>query len=98
MALPGLGLEHRLHRRPQELSLGQLRRVALARALLLNLSAIPADKPPNNLEQVLAAGVADSRLLEAGKQGSVVIVTSDDHLAAKTSKVLYLEKDKLTSK
>jgi ABC-type lipoprotein export system ATPase subunit len=91
------GLEHRLHYRPQELSLGQLRRVALARALLLNPRIILADEPTNDLDPALAAEVADC-LLQARDNGSaVVIVTHDPGLAARTDRILHLQQGCITA-
>lgn len=80
--LEDFGLSHRLQHKPQELSLGQLRRVSLARAMLLNPPILLADEPTNDLDPVLAGEVAEC-LLAARKKGTgVVIVTHDMGLAA----------------
>lgn len=94
--LTQFGLGHRLHYRPQELSLGQLRRVALARALLLSPRILLADEPTNDLDPVLAGEVAD-RLLQARDSGSgVIIVTHDRELAERCDTILQLRQGKLT--
>lgn len=85
------GLEHRLNYRPQELSLGQLRRVALARALLLKPKLILADEPTNDLDPALAAEVTDSLLAVRNKGSAVIIVTHDPSLAARTDAILQLQ-------
>lgn len=90
-----LGLEHRLDYRPHELSLGQLRRVALARALLLRPKIILADEPTNDLDQVLAAEVADSLLTARDNGSAVIIVTHDPDLAARADSILQLEQGHL---
>ncbi|SEO85791.1 ABC transporter ATP-binding protein [Propionispora vibrioides] len=94
--LTDFGLEHRLNHRPQELSLGQLRRVALARALLLNPKILLADEPTNDLDPTLAKVVTDS-LFQARDNGStVIIVTHDLELAERADARLHLQQGRLT--
>jgi lipoprotein-releasing system ATP-binding protein len=88
-------LSHRLHLRPQELSLGQLRRVALARALLLKPAIILADEPTNDLDPDLAASVAESLLAARDTGAGVIIVTHDPALAERADERLELEQGRL---
>lgn len=89
--LDNLGLSHRLHHKPQELSLGQLRRISLARALLLKPAILLADEPTNDLDPALAEEVA-GRLLAARQNGTgVVIVTHDVGLAAQADQTYRLD-------
>lgn len=88
-------LEHRLNHKPQQLSLGQLRRVALARALLLQPPLLLADEPTNDLDPALADIVAGA-LLQARDQGTgVIIVTHDPALAQKADHHFRLEQGNL---
>ncbi|HMM21381.1 MAG TPA: ABC transporter ATP-binding protein [Selenomonadales bacterium] len=89
------GLAQRLDYRPQELSLGQLRRVALARALLLSPKVILADEPTNDLDPAAAAEVADSLLETCGRGTGLILVTHDPGLAGRTDRNLCLEQGRL---
>ncbi|HWR42646.1 ABC transporter ATP-binding protein [Sporomusa sp.] len=89
--LENFGMSHRLHHKPQELSLGQLRRVSLARALLLKPPILLADEPTNDLDPALADEVAECLLAARTGGTGVVIVTHDTGLAARTDQTFRLE-------
>ncbi|GBG57113.1 ABC transporter ATP-binding protein [Sporomusaceae bacterium FL31] len=93
--LTHFGLEHRLNHKPQQLSLGQLRRVSLARALLLQPPLLLADEPTNDLDPVLAEIVANA-LFQARDQGAgVIIVTHDSVLANRADTIFKLDEGNL---
>ncbi len=82
--LEQVGLTHRLHHRPAELSGGEKQRVALARAMVMKPLLLLCDEPTGNLDRE-AAEVVASLLLELHReqQTILVVVTHSAELAAR---------------
>lgn len=77
-----LGLSHRIHHKPNELSGGEQQRVAVARALINNPSVILADEPSGNLDSESAKNLHELFFKLRDEFGQTfVLVTHNEELA-----------------
>ncbi|WEK37649.1 MAG: ABC transporter ATP-binding protein [Candidatus Pseudobacter hemicellulosilyticus] len=85
-----VGLEERMHHKPNELSGGQCQRVAIARALVNKPSLILADEPTGNLDSKTSVEIMDifSAIQEAGN--TVVLVTHEEDIANYAKRIVRL--------
>ena len=94
--LDAVGLSGLGERLPQQLSGGQLQRVAMARALVHRPALVLADEPTGNLDPATATRVMDALLTQTRAQGSsLVLVTHSEAAAARADLVLKLHADGL---
>lgn len=87
-----LGLSHRIHHKPSELSGGEQQRVAVARALINNPVVIFADEPSGNLDTQSAENLHELffKLREELNQ-TFVIVTHNEELADMADRKLVMK-------
>lgn len=102
-ALTHVGLEQRIHHKPNELSGGQRQRVAIARALVTKPSIILADEPTGNLDT--KTGDEIMQLFgELHKEGhTIILVTHEEYIAEHAHRIIRLrdgrvEKDEVVIK
>jgi len=85
-ALRKVGLEDRMHHRPNELSGGQQQRVSIARALVNNPVVILADEPTGNLDTLTSYQIME-QFQELNANGiTLVMVTHEQDIAAFTKR------------
>ncbi|MBT5951924.1 MAG: ABC transporter ATP-binding protein, partial [Methylococcales bacterium] len=93
--LDRVGLSHRYHHRPSQLSGGEQQRVALARAFVTQPSILFADEPTGNLDQKTGKTIIDLLFaLNEENKTTLVLVTHDQSLATLCSRTLMLENGK----
>ena len=96
-ALFSVGLEDRMHHRPNELSGGQRQRVAIARALVNEPSIILADEPTGNLDS--KSGHEIMKIFdELHRSGNtIILVTHEDDIAKYSNRIVRLLDGKVVS-
>ena len=96
--LQRVGLGERLEHYPRQLSGGEQQRVALARAFVVGPSLLFADEPTGNLDTETGRAIIDL-LFELNMQSgtTLVLVTHDERLAARCSRILRLDSGRLAS-
>ena len=98
--LDRVGLGDRTQHRPAELSGGQMQRVAVARALMMNPSLILADEPTGNLDSATGTSILELLAEVAHVEGGsrlVVMVTHNSDAAAATDRVITLQDGRVGS-
>ncbi len=93
--LDRLGLADRLHHRPDQLSVGQCQRVAVARALLPGPDLVLADEPTGNLDPENTRIVIDELVRFQDGGGTVVVVTHGLEADAHATRILRLDHGRL---
>ena len=90
--LTEVGLGHRLHHKPGELSGGEQQRVAMARALMQKPDMVLADEPTGNLDTHTGDALFGlMRELNKTRKTTFIIVTHNDKLSAQADRIVHMQ-------
>ena len=89
--LSEVGLGHRLHHKPGELSGGEQQRVAVARALIQSPDLVLADEPTGNLDAHTGEAIFELlRTLNQKRGTAFVIVTHNERLSDQADRLIHV--------
>ena len=95
--LDRFGMGARITHRPNQLSVGERQRVAMARALLNRPKLLLADEPTGNLDEKNAEALLDFLGGFHEEGGTIVLATHDDRAAGRAGRIIELSSGKLVS-
>ncbi|MES2339075.1 MAG: ATP-binding cassette domain-containing protein [Pseudomonadota bacterium] len=96
--LAAVGLGHRLHHYPAQLSGGEQQRVAIARALGPRPPLVFADEPTGNLDTTTGVAIMDLLFARQAATGAtLIVITHDATLAARCNRIVELADGQITS-
>jgi len=95
--LAKVGLEHRLHHTPGQLSGGEQQRVTIARSLINNPPIILADEPTGNLDSKNGIETMKTfdKLVKEGK--TIVLITHDNEVAEHADRIISIRDGEIAS-
>ena len=89
--LERVGLGHRAHHWPHELSGGEQQRVAIARAVVAEPRIVLADEPTGNLDSVAGGSVLDLfQALNRDHRHTIILATHSPEAARRAGRVVHL--------
>ena len=94
-ALKAVGLQDHIYKKPNQMSGGQMQRVAIARVIASDVQVIVADEPTGNLDVASAKTVIDilKKMNSEGK--TVIIITHDPETADSMPRKVLIENGQL---
>lgn len=94
--LSEVGLSHRIHHKPGELSGGEQQRVAVARALIQHPDLVLADEPTGNLDAHTGQSIFEIlRALNQKRGTAFVIVTHNERLSEQADRIIHVVDGKI---
>jgi putative ABC transport system ATP-binding protein len=95
--LKDVGLESRVNHRPDQLSGGEMQRVAVARALIMDPPLLLADEPTGNLDTKNGEHVLELIIGSKTSDRTVVVVTHDRRIAERAQRIIEVRDGRIVS-
>ena len=93
-----VGLPHKIHMKPLDLSAGEQQRIAIARALINEPAIVLADEPTGNLDSVNSGLILDLfRELNARLGQTIVMITHNPEAAAVAHRIIEMKDGRVLS-
>lgn len=87
-----LGISDKLDALPNQLSGGQLQRVAIARSLIYRPALLLADEPTGNLDQKNSKEIIDMlKLSNRNLEQTILLITHDEKVALEADRIVTIE-------
>lgn len=97
VALNIVGLGHRTRHYPRTMSGGEQQRVGIARAIVTDPTLLLCDEPTGDLDRKSGDDVLNLLQELSREHGkTIIMVTHDPHASARASRVVYLDKGRLS--
>jgi putative ABC transport system ATP-binding protein len=90
-----VGLGGRVHHRPDQLSGGEMQRVAISRSLIMDPPVLLADEPTGNLDSKTGREVMSLLRGAVDQKRTVILVTHDPRMARIADRVLTIQDGEL---
>ncbi|KKW16984.1 MAG: ABC-type antimicrobial peptide transport system, ATPase component [Parcubacteria group bacterium GW2011_GWA1_50_14] len=91
-AIESVGLSHRIHHQPSQLSGGEKQRAAIARALVTNPDVIFADEPTGNLDSKSGQLVMETiQNLHDTQKRTIILITHETYTAEFAERVIHMK-------
>ena len=92
-----VGLGERVHHMPNEMSGGQIQRVAIARSLINNPAVLLADEPTGNLDSAISEQIIELLKNLNAKGQTIVMVTHEPDIAENAGRTIEFLDGKIVS-
>ncbi len=92
-----VGLGERMHHMPNEMSGGQIQRVAIARSLINNPSVLLADEPTGNLDSAISEQIIELLKNLNARGQTIVMVTHEPDIAENAGRTIEFLDGKIVS-
>lgn len=94
--LAKVGLQDRMKHTPNQISGGQMQRVAIARSVINNPQVVLADEPTGNLDRANADEILNLlRQINSQLQTTIIIVTHDEYVASQAGRIIKLQEGEI---